>query len=267
MAGNSFVDILAPDDCSWWSPFLASGDITVVRVCLRPDASRERTALAWLDEAERFRSEKYLPEPRRRFVLCRAALRALLCNAIGCHNRQLSFEESFYGKPFALVMGTPAPLSFNVSHSGRLGLIAWASAGRLGVDVEETTPRRDLDSLTEAVMGPDEQAELAEMAGTARLRQFYRFWTCKEALIKALGTGFSTDISRFQVPSDIRGGGVTGKFRFPHLPSVTWWLQDIGGEGFAAALAYELPGPGGDSPQGDCTGLATVRHQGVKIDR
>lgn len=251
VARNGFADLSAPDDRSWWSPFLVSGDITVVRVRLRPGEYGEPDALAWLDKVERSRNEKYLPEPRRRFIFCRAALRDILCSAIGCDNRQLSFEENGYGKPVAVVDGAPVSISFNVSHSGGCGLIALASAGRLGVDVEELTARRDLESLIEAVMGPDEQAELSELEGRAKLNQFYRLWTCKEALIKALGTGFSTDISRFQVPLSIRRGGPTGKFRFPHLPSVTWSLQDIGGEGFAAALAYELPGTGGASPMDD----------------
>ena len=244
-----------------------SEDITVVRVCLRPDAYRERDGLAWLDGAERSRSGKYLPAPRRRFVLCRAALRALLCSAISCCNRQLSFEGGPYGKPFALVDGTPVSVSFNVSHSGGCGLIALASEGRLGVDVEELTARRDLESLIEAVMGPEEQAELGELEGKARLDQFYRLWTCKEALIKALGTGFSTDISRFQVPLSIRRGGSTGKFRFPHLPSVTWSLQDVGWEGFAAALAYELPGTSGSSPMDDSHETGTLPSRDMKIDR
>ena len=225
-----------------------SGDITVVRVCLRPHPARESDSLAWLDKVERSRSQKFLPGPRRRFIICRAALRSILCSSIGCHNHQLSFEENDYGKPFAVVEGTTASISFNVSHSGGCGLIAFAPAGRLGVDVEEIVPRRDLKSLIEAVMGPDEQAELNGLTGQARIRQFYRLWTCKEALIKALGTGFSTDISRFQVPPNIRRGGVTGTFRFPHLPSVTWSLRDIGGGEFAAALAYELPGISGPSP-------------------
>ncbi len=244
-----------------------SGDITVVRVCLRPHPARESDSLAWLDKVERSRSLKFVPGARRRFILCRAALRSILCSSIGCHNHQLSFEENDYGKPLALVDGSPASISFNVSHSGECGLIAFAPGGHLGVDVEEITPRRDLASLIEAVMGSDEQAELNELAGQARIRLFYRLWTCKEALIKALGTGFSTDISRFQVPPNIRRGGVTGRFRFPHLPSVTWALRDIGGEGFAAALAYELPGPGGYSQPGDCPGFATNRRQDVKIDR
>ena len=69
-------------------------------------------------------------------------------------------------------------------------------------------------------MGPEEQAELAALQGADRLRLFYRLWTFKEALIKALGTGFSTDISRFQVPAAMRQGDAVGAFKFTHLPSV-----------------------------------------------
>ena len=88
-------------------------------------------------------------------------------------------------------------------------------------------------------MGHEEQAELDRLDETSRLRQFFRLWTFKEALIKALGTGFSTDISQFQVPVNIRAGETTGYFRFPHLPSVNWRLEDLSTGDFVAALAYE----------------------------
>ena len=242
--GDRLKNTNAPDAHRWWSPFLFSGEVAVARVGLKPDTQREETALAWLDAVELERSARYVPDPRRRFILCRAALRALLCRDLGCRNGQLSFRESDYGKPFALVDGQPAAISFNLSHSGDYGLIALGRDVRLGIDVEAIVPRRHLESLIEAVMGPDERAELSTMPGQARLRQFFRLWTCKEALIKALGTGFSTNISGFQVPPNIRRGERSGAFNFPHLPAVTWWLEDIGTEEFAAALVRELPSKG-----------------------
>ena len=139
-----------------------------------------------------------------------------------------------------MARGKTVNVSFNVSHSGDHGLIALAQGGRLGVDLEEVVPKRHLDGLIEVTMGLEEQAELAAAQGPEKLRRFYRYWTFKEALIKALGTGFSTDIARFQLPPDLRRGETTGVFRFPHLPSVAWRLEDIGGADFAAALAYEL---------------------------
>ena len=224
-----------------------SGEITVVQVDLCPDSAREELALGWLDQAEHSRCESYLPEPRRHFILCRAALRAILCGELDCRNGGLSFGEGAHGKPFAKADGRPVAISFSVSHSGQHGLIAYTRTGRLGVDVEQLVPKRHLNSLIEGVMGPDEGRELGEMREPARLHQFFRLWTCKEALVKALGTGFSTDISGFQVPPNIRRGEASGDFRFPHLPDVTWRLEDISGEGFAAALASELP-PAGSGP-------------------
>lgn len=64
--------------------------------------------------------------------------------------------------------------------------------------------------------------------------------TAKEALIRALGTGHSLDVSQFQLPPNMRNGEATGLFRFPHLPSFTWRLENLSNEHFAAALAYEL---------------------------
>ena len=228
----------------WWGPFTTRAGVQVVHVDLAPAPAREAEAYGWLDEAERDAWRKHLPGPRRQFTLCRAALRAILCEQSGYRNDRLSFGASRHGKPFAMAGGARLPLTFNVSHSGGHGLIALSAVGgRLGVDVEERIPRRHLDELVAAVMGPEERAELAALRGPAELRLFYRLWTLKEALIKALGTGFSTDPSGFEAPPAMRGGGVAGVFRFPHLPSVAWRLEDIGDERFAAALAYELESP------------------------
>lgn len=230
---------------SWWRPFTSRGDVAVIHVDLTPHPAHEAEAYGWLDEGERASWLQYLPGPRRRFSLCRGALRAMVCSRLDCTNEQLSFGVSSHGKPFAIVRGVASPTSFNVSHSGNHGLIALSARRRVGVDVEERIPTRRLGPLIEEVMGRDEQAELAPLQGTERLRRFYRLWTFKEALVKALGTGFSTDPSQFQIPPRMRRGEATGTFRFPHLPSVTWSVADIGDERFAAALAYEAPrGPG-----------------------
>ena len=139
-----------------------------------------------------------------------------------------------------MVDGTPAAISFNVSHGGRHGLIALAPGGRLGVDVEERVARPDLDGLIDTAFAPGEQADLAAVRGSRRLHMFYRIWTMKEALLKALGTGLSRDMSGFEIPADLRRGPTTDLFRFPGMSEVGWRLADLGNEDFAAALAHEL---------------------------
>ncbi len=213
---------------------------------LAPHADREADARGWLSAQERARGKRYRHQGRRRqYTLCRAALRAVLCARLGCANDELSFEESESGKPVAMLSGAPAPASFSVSHSGAHGLLAVARAGRIGVDLEARVPRRDLDALAATVCTRVELAEFAAARGLRRTRLFYRFWTIKEALTKALGTGLRLDLAGFEVPPAMRRGVNVGEFRFPHLPAVTWRVENLGNEDFAAALAHERdPAPG-----------------------
>ena len=196
-----------------------------------------------MNEEERARWKRYrLDRPRREFALCRAALRALLCRRLGCANGDLTFEEGEHGKPSAVVRGQPASVSFNVSHSGRHGLIALAGRGRLGVDVEPRSARRNLDVLIGETLTPAEQSRLASVGATRRRQLFFRLWTMKEALVKALGTGFQLHISEIEIPAPMRNGQRLCEFRFPHLPEVRWRLENLGSPEFAAAIAHEISG-------------------------
>ena len=228
----------------WWRPLRTIEGTAVLHVDLAPDPAREAAAAEWLDgeERERWRGYPYAG-PRRQFLLCRAALRAVLGEALGCANDALAFPTSEHGKPSATVGGEPAPVSFNVSHSGGHGLIAFAPEGRLGIDVEELTPRRNLDLLMDGVLSETEKGEIAAMEGDERLRlrQFLRLWTMKEAVLKAHGTGLLLDATAFEIPPGMRRGATRGKIRLPQqAPGVTWRLDDLATERFAAALAREV---------------------------
>lgn len=225
----------------WWDTLRSSRDLTVFHVDLAEDPARESTALEWLDEAELRRRRAFAyAGPRRQFTLCRAALRALLTSHLGCGNDQLSFETTTHGKPFAQLEGEPAPVSFNVSHGGRHGLIALAAQGRVGVDVEERTEHRRFDLLVDTTFGPAERAELAALDDPDRLRLFFRLWTMKEALLKAHGAGLLLDPTGFEIPPEVRGGHTSSIVELPQLRGVTWQVGDLGNDQYAAAVAYEL---------------------------
>lgn len=229
-------------DTAWWSPWDETEEATILHVDLAPHPDREAYAFSLLDNDEKQRWHRFLLVPaQRHFALCRAALRIILCERMGCTNRQLSFGSLEEGKPFAQVAGRRVPGSFNVSHSGQHGLVAFADQDGLGVDVEERHPRPDLDDIAKSVYGPGEQQALATTEGWPKVHLFFRLWSMKEALIKALGTGFSLHPSRFEVPEAMLHGARAGVFRFPHAPSDTWRLLDLGEARFAAALAYRLP--------------------------
>lgn len=229
------------DSDSWWHRYKSIGAIAVFHVDLIPDQGREAEALSWLDGEERSRWERFQsPTAQRRYVLCRAALRAILCRQIGCPNESLAFEAAKHGKPFALVNGLPASISFNVSHSGTHGLIAVAAKGRLGVDVEERAPRRNLENLIEGVFSPREKAELESLEGCQQLYKFFRFWTIKEALVKAHGKGLSMKVAELEIPDEMRHGATKSIGQFAQIPETSWCLEDMGTREFAAAIAYEV---------------------------
>ena len=226
---------------TWLSPFRTVDDVVVLYVDLRPDAARETEAFAWLDDAEQDRCGRFQHDgPRRRFALCRAALRAVLCDLLGCSNGQLSFLANEFGKPFAILHGEMAKISFNVSHSGDHGLIAYASQGWLGVDVEERIPRNNLEGIVESALTASERAELDLADERDRLHNFLKLWTVKESLLKAIGTGMSINLMEMEVPQVMRRGDKGGTFKLPQMPDVVWRLEDLGVESFAAAVAHEV---------------------------
>ncbi len=224
-------------------PFRTLPSADVFHVALSPHGAREASCATLLDRKELSRADRFLyPGPRRRFILLRAALRELLCDRLDCDNDNLSFGSAEHGKPFALVGDVPAAIQFNVSDSGRHGLIAIAPQGQIGIDAEERSTTRDLDGLAETVFGPDEQAYVASVRGQEKVHRFYRLWTMKEALLKGLGTGLYLDVSSFQVPETLLHGESGAEFQFPQFPEARWWVEDLGVEDFAAAIAHEIVG-------------------------
>ena len=235
---------MTPSAKPWWHLLRVVDEVTIIHVDLVPAPAQEEAAFNWLHRNERDRWRRFrVNRARREFALSRAALRANLCERLACTNDRLAFGFLEHGKPFAIVDGTPSTISFNVSHSGKHGLIAIAPQRQLGVDVEERVARRDLDGISETVFGPREQSALAELTGNGKVHLFFMLWTIKEALIKALGTGFSLDPSRFEVPSGMLHGTRSATFRFPHAPQPRWRIEDLGEPRFAAALVYELESP------------------------
>ncbi len=234
-------DVSMTPSARWWSRWRQAGPADILVVDLRPNPAWDEPARAWLDPGERARADRFvLKRSYRQYTRCRSALRANLCELLGSANRDLHFGYGEHGKPHAVVKGRRDDIAFNVSHSGMHGLIAFAPAGRLGVDLEDRRPRENLDGIGARVYGARELAILRQAEGNAKVEIFYRLWTMKEALIKALGAGFSLNPARFEVPLPMVHGASRCEFRFPHPAEVRWRLENLEESRFAAAVAFEL---------------------------
>jgi len=151
-------------ELTWWRPYRAVEDVDVLAVDLSSSREREAFALGLIDRGEMERYKKFLVDgARRQFLLSRAAVRVVLADRLGCAPTELAFEAGENGKPHALLNQKPAPISFNVSHSGIFGLLAISPARVVGVDVEERRDRIDLDGVAKQVFAASEKDSLARL--------------------------------------------------------------------------------------------------------
>ena len=59
------------------------------------------------------------------------------------------------------------------------------------VDIEQCKPRENLAALVKKCFSVDEVIYWQQLSSTEQNRQFYQFWTRKEAFVKATGLGIS----------------------------------------------------------------------------
>jgi 4'-phosphopantetheinyl transferase len=189
-----------------------------------PPAGECHLWLAWLDEEDPDTLRGYLSEDERlranrlrssrsaeRFTVARGILRTILSRSLACEPERLVFSYGSHGKP-ELADGLKAKLSFNVSHSGRLAIFAVANGFKVGVDIEEIHPISDLEATASIFLSADELAGLKALPAERKLERFFTLWTCKEAILKACGYGFTgpdTDIFATDFSPCLKGERLT----------------------------------------------------------
>jgi len=178
------------------SPAPPDGCVHVYRVDLSgDDAFRKSAEWGTLSADERARAERFVKaRDGRKFVRCRAVLRAILGGLTGVDPRAVAFQVGPGGKP----MLPHGPWRFNVSHSGELALIAVTKDVELGVDVEVYRPIQQSDRIVESYFTAAESAEFRKLDESARAEAFIRGWTRKEAVVKAQGVGLAGLATEFE---------------------------------------------------------------------
>lgn len=189
---------------------LRPGEIDLWRIALDAVADAEVQRLrATLspEEEERVRGF-YFERDRRRFVVCRGALRSLLAAYLGCSAESIVFAYGVNGKPrLADEFQLAVPLAFNVAHSEDLALCAIACGGEVGVDLERIRDLPDWESIASMYFARADYARVQAAAPALRRNEFFRAWTRQEALLKASGVGLGGMDER---GSQWRGGGAAG---------------------------------------------------------
>lgn len=175
--------------------------VEIWRTGLEPHSQRLERLIHLLAPGELQAVGQMIEPHRSRKVLARAALRIVVSRYLGLTPDAVHFGDGPYGKP-ALARDMPASaLEFNLSTSGGCCLVAVSRNGPVGIDIEAVAPIPHADRLARRFFSAPES--VAQQAGDAGdVRTFLRFWTAKEAYVKALGVGLSMSLDDFVVPSE-----------------------------------------------------------------
>ncbi|WP_121614369.1 4'-phosphopantetheinyl transferase family protein [Mesobacillus foraminis] len=165
------------------------------------DSIEAEGSLETIPPAERLRILKFKKnEDKTRALLGVLLSRYALAKALQTRDDELVIERDEYGRPF---LASPHwEGDFNLSHSGEWVVCAVTSKGKIGVDIEKVEVV-DIN-LFKGVLT---SRELELLAGSKEeaIPAFYSLWSKKESFVKALGSGLSQPIDKFEFVADPAG--------------------------------------------------------------
>lgn len=180
--------------------------------------------------AARFRSGA----DARRFIVRRGGLRRLLAAYLHCRPADISFVYGPQGKPALTPALHPADVQFNLSDTGEMAVYAVGVGSPLGVDIEARRYISDAGKLAAGHFSPPEMDWMQRQPADDESDAFLRCWTCKEAVVKALGDGLTRPLPEFTAAHWQR----PPRLHWGRAPDPKWTLRLLSPPaGYVAALA------------------------------
>jgi 4'-phosphopantetheinyl transferase len=217
---------------------LSNDEVQLWRIDLESlgaDESRWQKVLS-ADEAARA-SRFHFARDRQRFVAARALLRTILASYLETNASRLRFSYSKKEKPSLVAEHARSDVTFNVTHSGGIALLAFTRGREIGVDVEQVRHDFDPGAIARRYFSTHEQNQLAGLPAEEQVEAFFRCWTRKEAYIKATGDGLSLPLSQFDVSLAAGDRNALLATRPDRSEAGSWLLQEVpAGPGQIAAL-------------------------------
>lgn len=146
-----------------------------------------------LSETENKRAETFNKiEMKQAFIITRALIRTTLAEKINCQPKDITIAINEWDKPY---LSQHPEISFNLSHSFSWAILAVGENCQLGVDIEFTTRKNNIDLVAQRYFSHKEQQWLKAQHNSREA--FFFIWTLKEAYIKACGKGLAQPLGSF----------------------------------------------------------------------
>jgi 4'-phosphopantetheinyl transferase len=223
--------ILDPDSIHLWCTFYAE---------IRDDGLLQKYEQL-LSTSERQRRSRFVfADDQHRFLVTRALVRTVLSRYVGdVTPDKWLFAPNAYGRP-EIVNDHPASrsVSFNISHTRGLVVLALARAREVGVDSEHVGRAMSME-IANRVLTAAEVASLNAVPAGGRQRRFLEYWTLKESYIKTRAMGLSIPLDTFSFDFVGTKGVVLRTHTEPPDAATNWLLWQFSVRDYLIALCAE----------------------------
>lgn len=186
-----------------------SSHLLLRRIWLDAPEGRLAETATMLGADERERAARFVDHrAARRYVLAHAALHRLLGRVLDRDPHDVRIEYGPWGRPLLEPAATRQLVTFSLAYAGDRALLAVAVGARVGVDAEPLESLVRVERAMDVAFSARERDRIAELAATGRpaaLRLALRTWTCKEAFLKATGSGFARPPATVEIAIAARG--------------------------------------------------------------
>lgn len=144
--------------------------------------------------AQRFKFDIH----RERFIISHGFQRSVLAKYLNIAPICIQYQLGDKGKPSLLEASCDSQaLTFNLSHTEDLTLLAITRNREVGIDVEHMHRKTDWQSISQRFFTKPEQQALFVLEKEHQKDAFFQLWTRKEAYMKVLGSGLSLPPTAF----------------------------------------------------------------------
>jgi len=191
---------------------LPAGEIAVLKELLSP--------------GERAKSERFrLPHDRDSYTIVHGLLRRILGEYFNISPDRVEIGYDAFGKPF--VAGNPGKMFFNLSHSAGISALAFDRDHEIGVDVEQVRKDFEYRPIVERFFAREDKQFLLSSEENGATG-FFKVWTRKEALLKAIGTGIGEDLA-ISVSGPVSSGFLLNTMMFGEQYVITVATNPVSG--------------------------------------
>lgn len=125
---------------------------------------------------------QFSPARRKQYLTCRFILADLLKRYFSIQSLPMIVADN--GRPYFQSADLP---DFNISHSQSFVVVAIATSGKVGIDIEQHRERKNYLNIAKQFFSEQEYTWLLEQSNS--LNAFWQLWTLRESALKLYGRG------------------------------------------------------------------------------